>query len=245
MKRIVLVTFSVLIISTAFAQRAVDLGLWGGASSYFGDMTKVNTLSSLRPAYGMYLRYNFNPRYGVRVGFLTGNVRGDGEYEENGMVFEKRVNDYHVLGEFNFFKYIIGSDKHSITTYLLGGVGASSYKYNYDPAFLNSIGIITLPDLNVSTEENLLGLHSTVGFGFKFNIGERLGVGAEAQLRKYFNDKLDDLDDPRKSYDATNDLWRNYTDRWHNNDWLVHFGVHITYRFYFGKQDCPVYENLN
>ena len=258
MKQIVLVTVSVLIMSTTFAQQAADFGLWGGASSYFGDMTKVNTLSSLRPAYGVYLRYNFNPRYGVRVGYLTGSVGFVGEYEVPGveMNFEKRINDYHALGEFNFFKYIIGSKKHVITTYLLGGFGVSSYTYLHDPVFLRLIGVGYLTDplavnavnqlgLDENFEENLLALHATLGFGFKFNIGRRWGVGAEAQLRKFFNDKLDNLDDPRRTYNPTTQMWTNYTSTWHNNDWLVHFGVHVTYRFYFGRKDCPVYENLN
>ncbi len=243
MKQIVLVTFSVLLMSSAYAQRAVDVGLWGGASSYFGDMTKVNTLSSLSPAYGGYLRYNFNPRYGVRIGYLTGDVGATGYFEDPSFEigFNKRVNDYHVLGEFNFFKYIIGSNRHPITTYLLGGFGASSYEYFHDQSVLESLGIETLTG---DFKENLMALHATVGFGFKFNIGTRWGVGAEAQLRKYFNDKLDELDDPRKS-EISSGVWTTYTDTWHNNDWLVHFGVHVTYRFYLGKKDCPVYENLN
>ena len=254
MKRIVLVTFSMLLLVCASAQKSADVGIWGGAATYFGDMTKIDFQSSLRPAYGLYLRYNFNPRVSARAGYIRGDIFATGEYESRGMSFEKRLNDYHVLGEFNFFKYIMGNYKYPITTYLLGGLGASSYEYLYSPGNLQLLGIELDPNMpNTDTRENLMGLHSTLGFGFKFNIGKRWGVGAEVQLRKYFNDKLDNLDDPRKSVrnvvdpisGISTEVVTTYTDTWHNNDWTVNAGVHITYRFYLGKKDCPVYENLN
>ena len=260
MKRIVLVTLGVLLMSNIFAQQSADVGIWGGTGTYFGDMTKIDLQSSLKPAYGAYLRYNFNPRYGVRLGLITGQIGAEGEYEGRSMLFEKRVTDVDILGEFNFFRYIMGKKKNSITTYLLGGFGVSMFKYDYAPNFLRNevhlgylndpIVLNDFPELldEDSYDKDIMGLHATLGFGFKFNIGERWGVGAEAQLKKYFNDKLDELDDPRKSYSVDingNGMWTNYTDTWHNNDWTVYLGVHVTYKFYLGKNECPVYENLN
>ncbi|MGQ8335055.1 DUF6089 family protein [Sunxiuqinia sp. A32] len=266
MKQIVLIAFSLLVFSQTRAQESADIGIWAGVGSYFGDMTQIEMQRSLKPAIGGFVRYNFNPRASLRGGFLTGDIRGDGEFEGKAWLFQKAVTDLYLMGEFNFFKYTIGDPKNSITTYLLGGIGGSIYKYNYMPSmlyrrvgYLNEIpgSVVTLPNaadpvqnLFIPYEENLFAFNTNLGFGFKFNIGERMGVGFEGQLRKYYNDKLDNLDDPRKSYvrdevDPTMLNWTMYTEKWHNNDWTVYWGVHVTYKFYMKNKSCPVYESIN
>lgn len=244
-----------LVFGAVSAQKTADLGIWGGVGSYTGDMTQVDYKSSLAPAFGVFLRYNFNSRYSARATVMTGTTKAVGEFESHAWEFSKSVTDFSLMGEFNFFRYIIGSKRYTITTYLLGGLGVSLYPYNYDPvaltgvvAYLNSPQVDGLLD---PYSENVLALNVPLGFGFKFNIGERWGVGMEAQLRKYFDDRLDDLDDPRKFYtvDAADPAipgyWTEYTDQLHNNDWTFHLGVHLTYRFYRGNNECPVYENIN
>ena len=46
----------------ALAQPSVDIGIFGGAGTYFGDMTKIDLQKSINPAYGGFVRFNFNPR---------------------------------------------------------------------------------------------------------------------------------------------------------------------------------------
>ena len=57
----------------ALAQPSVDIGVFGGAGTYFGDMTKVDFQKSINPAYGGFVRYNFNPRYALRFNVINGN----------------------------------------------------------------------------------------------------------------------------------------------------------------------------
>ena len=80
------------------------------------------------------------------------------------------------------------------------------------------------------------------GFGFKFNLGERWGLGIEYQMRKMFLDKLDNLDDPIAFVDDEGKE-HYYTDKWHNNDWSGYLGMHVTYKLYIGKKACPTYES--
>lgn len=255
MKRFFVIIFSILIYSSVSAQNTADIGIWGGVGSYIGDMTHVDKASSLNPNAGLFVRYNFNSRISLRTSALLGPIGAEGFYEEQPWDFNKFVTDLSVMGEFNFFRYIIGSKRYSWTPYLMGGVGGSIYSYNFDPVELQRVGAYIDTERNPNGEKPMVfGLNVLVGFGFKFNIGERLGVGVEAILRKYFNDQIDDLDDPRKFYNndaainpdgTTTGAWQGYNDFLHNNDFTIHLGVHLTYRFYRGNRECPVYENIN
>ena len=261
MKRLFLITFSLLVFGSASAQQNADIGIWGGVGSYVGDMTQVDHSSSLKPAYGVFLRYNFNSRYSLRGTVMTGTSEAVGEFETATWGFSKSVTDLSLMGEFNFFRYIIGSKRYTLSTYILGGVGVSLYPYSYDPValqgvvgYLNNVPPSPVPvnysSVTVGYNENVYALNVPLGFGFKFNISERWGLGVETQIRKYFNDKLDDLDDPRKFYtfDSVNpndSYWTEYSDAIHNNDWTFHLGLHLTYRFFRGNRECPVYENIN
>ncbi len=126
--------------------------------------------------------------------------------------------------------------------------GAADYNYvpmhpivNYlsDPAFVEAQG------LNSSYSENVSSLHIPFGFGVKFNLGEKIGLGFELLFNRYFNDKLDDLDDPRRSEKVDingNKTWMTYNDKWHNNDYTMYLGLHLTYKINLSKMPCPVYE---
>ncbi|MGQ7869190.1 DUF6089 family protein [Sunxiuqinia sp. sy24] len=274
MKRFFIIVCIILIFSSVSAQETADIGIWGGVGSYFGDMTQIDQVSSLNPNVGAFFRYNFNSRLSLRTSLMVGTIGATGYYEADPWEFDKFMTDVSVMGEFNFFRYIIGSKRHSMTTYLMGGLGTSLYNYTYDwlqqrPTdvirlspmlyYLNNGHLSALPldiraELLINKEESVIGLNVPIGFGFKFNIGERMGVGVEAILRKYFNDKVDDLDDPRKyfvvtSYDdgglPESGTWQSYNTFLHNNDFTFHLGIHLTYRFYRGDQECPVYENIN
>jgi hypothetical protein len=76
-------------------------------------------------------------------------------------------------------------------------------------------------------------------------VGERLGVGAEFQMRKLLNDKFDNLDDPL-SFETGNDDGDNetikYTDILHNNDWPGYLGINVTYKIDLDRKACPAYD---
>lgn len=253
MKRLLLVALSIVLLQVAQAQqKTADIGLWGGLGTYSGDMTSVETKSSLGPAGGIFLRYNFNPRYAIRSTVMLENIKATGEFESapwpsDTTSLSKSVIDLSAMFEFNFFKYIIGSKKHSITTYLVGGLGVSFYPYNFDPVALYNAGAFVDPNEVAMSKSNVAALNMPFGFGFKFNIGKRWSVGMETLFRKYFDDRLDDLDDPRAfiDLDPTTGVSTGYTSSLHNNDWTYHLGVHVCYRFYQGGKKCPAYDNIN
>ncbi|HZL11941.1 MAG TPA: DUF6089 family protein [Prolixibacteraceae bacterium] len=234
MKHILVVFLFGFLTVEALGQPSVDVGIFGGVGTYFGDMTKVDFQKSVNPAYGGFFRYNFNPRYGLRFNVIYGTIGAEGEFESVQWTFDKNVLDISLQFEFNYLKYIVGDKETPWSSYIFGGVGMQSYNYEYrvdellnivDPTYIpNSSGSVISPTI-------------PFGLGVKFDLSKRFGLGIEGGLRKSFSDKLDDLDDPLSHEDPLNaGVQINYTDMYHNNDWTAYMGVHLVYKMYYGNK---------
>jgi len=228
MKRLLVIFLSGFLSVAALGQESVDIGIFGGGGTYFGDMTKINFQQSVNPAYGGFVRYNFNPRYALRFNVVTGSIGADGEFDSqilnantlgNSWNFNTNVLDISIQYEFNYLKYIVGDKETPWSTYLSGGVGIQMYQYNIR-GIEGSEVTPTIP----------------FGLGFKYNLSKRWGIGLEGGLRKSFSDKLDNLDDPL-SYINSEDVKIKYTDLWHNNDWTSYVGVHLVYKMIYGNRE--------
>jgi len=216
----------------AFAQPSVDIGIFGGAGTYLGDMTDVKFQKSVNPAYGGFARFNFNPRYGLRFNVINGTIGADGYFRssmnpntDGSWSFNKNVLDISLDFEWNYLKYIVGDKETRWSTFLYGGLGVETYKYNIG----NTNGSEITPTI-------------PFGLGFKFNLSKRWGIGLEGGLRKSFSDKLDNLDDPLSYTDnsVTPPVLIKYTDQYHNNDWTAYMGIHLVYKLIYGNQGWEV-----
>jgi hypothetical protein len=184
------------------------------------------------------MRFNFNPRYGLRFNVFNSNIGAVGEFDSQKWNadpnykywdFNKNVLDISLQFEFNFFKYIVGDKATPYSTYVFGGVGMQSYSYD-----LQYIGQSSGSEITPTIP---------FGLGFKFNLSKRIGLGIEAGMRKTFSDKLDNLDDPL-SYEITDNLSNvvsvtqvKYADQFHNNDWTSYLGVHLVYKLIYGNKE--------
>lgn len=217
-----------------FGQQSVDVGFFGGAGTYFGDMTKANFQKSVNPAYGGFVRYNFNPRYALRFNVINGNIGSEGEFESEYWKFNKNVVDISLQFEFNYFKYIVGDTETPYSSYIFGGIGMQTYNYE-----MNQSNLLAVVDPTFFANADLSGpvITPTIpfGIGFKVNLSERWGLGIEGGLRKSFADKLDDLDDPL-SYTNLSEVEVKYTDMYHNNDWTAYMGFHLVYKLLYGNK---------
>ncbi len=221
MRKIILWLSGLLLYVSGMSQQTADIGVWGGGAGTLGDL-KGNTLTRFSfPTAGGYFRYNFNPRVSGRfMGLYAGNVQGEGTIKGQPRSFgPKNIVDLSLQVEINYYRYTLGNKKASFTSYLTAGAGTMVYPY---PTADNPEVVIapTVP----------------FGMGFKFNAGKRVGLGVEYQMRKIFDDRLDDLDDPLETGG------NGYTDWLHNNDWAGYLGVHLTYKVYLGHRPCPAYE---
>lgn len=243
MKKIVLVFIAVFLTVSGFAQKTADIGIWGGTSTYWGDVKGVPPVQTFNPNFGAYFRYNFNNRIGLRFQFLTGKFAADGNVEDIPWVFEKSVQDISLMAEINYLKYVLGNKKTPFTPYILGGIGVMYFPYTFDPVALAAIN--PYYGAGVEQEESSVTASVPFGFGIKFSVGRRLGIGAEYVIRKIFNDKLDDVDDPLKFSTENNEgepVTIEYTDFLLNNDWPGYLGVHLTYKIYLSQKPCPAYD---
>lgn len=247
MKKILLVFAAVWITVSGNAQVTADIGIWGGSSTYIGDMDETNPIQPLNFNFGGYFRYNFNARMGFRAMFLTGTFFEEGVIEGVPTTFSKNVQDLSLQLEVNYLKYILGGKNTRFTSYVTAGVGVAYFPYEMDPAFIVSFN----PAHNKGSamvKESVVTPTFPFGIGFKYTIGQRLGLGIEYQMRKLFSDKLDNLDDPL-AYEIINADGSKeeitYTDMIHNNDWSGYLGLHLTYKIYIGKKACPAYESKN
>lgn len=247
MKKIILVFATVWMAVSGQAQVTADIGIWGGSSVYFGDMDETNPLQPLNPNFGAYFRYNFNSRVGLRAMFLTGSFADEGVIEGLPALFDKNVQDFSLQVEINYLKYILGSGKTPFTSYVTAGFGVAYFPYEMDPVFIAMFN----PNHNKGSaivKESVVTPTIPFGIGFKYTLGQRLGIGIEYQMRKLFSDKLDNLDDPLAYEKANADGTIEeilYTDMIHNNDWSGYLGIHLTYKIYIGKRACPAYESKN
>lgn len=232
------------------AQITADLGLWGGSATAWTDMDDNTAFQDFNPSFGAYFRYNFNARVGLRAMFLTGSIAKTGFVEGYDWTFDKGVQDLTVQAEINYLKYVLGARKMRWTPYVTMGLGVAFFRYHFNSAEIAAFnpqypGLFdNSGNLKTESEESVNTLTIPFGMGVKFTVGERLGLGVEYQMRKYMSDQLDDLDDPLSFEDDAGRIVT-YTSTYHNNDWVGYLGVHLTYKIYLGKRECPAYGSKN
>ncbi len=198
----------------------LELGVFGGVSYYNGDWNPALPYHQPEAAYGFLVRYAKTTRWAYRASFSTGTLASDNRFSRvNAAVpdaFSTKVSDLSVLVEFNFYDYFTGSQKDYATPYIFAGV--SYFGTNKDR--IQSIGFnrFSIP----------------FGFGFKYSINKRLGVGLEWRTHKTFSDDLEE-----NFTSLTND----YPDP-NTNDWFNFTVVSLTYKFDLEKrQSCNSFEN--
>ncbi len=242
MRKIIFCLAGLLLSVSGFSQATADFGIWGGAAGYIGDIEDNTLTQSSFPALGAFFRYNFHRRTSVRAMFLTGKVAAEGPFQNmpDPWSFEKSVQDLSFQVEVNYLSYQIGNKKHSFTSYVMAGAGVAYYNYEADPAMLYRFNPRQIKGEN-PIDESVIAPTFPFGMGFKFNVGKRLGLGVEYQMRKIFDDRLDNLDDPLAHYNSEGKAVT-YSDFIHNNDWTGYLGLYVTYNVFLGTKSCPAYD---
>jgi hypothetical protein len=256
MSKRVLVLIVVLLPVSGFTQETADIGIWGGASTYWGDMNEVDYIRSVSPLYGAFFRYNFNARYSVRMMYLTGNIRAAGRMENQTWEFgPKWIHTVALMAEINYLDYILGAKKTPISPYIMGGIGLTGYRYHFTKELADRLRNMNPLSMEVSMNsewndqkqvfdifesERFIRKPSLLfGMGVKTHIGPRFGIAVECILQKLTDDRLDDLNDPL-AYKKENKT-KTYTDFIHNNDYTAYAGITLTYKIYMGRVICPAY----
>jgi hypothetical protein len=201
-------------------QRIADYGVFGGVSSYMGDINPSRLLYSPLPAGGLFYRLNLNPRQALRLNLFFGGIRGnDLDFKNSfqqarGASFSGGVGEMALQFEFNFLPYSTQGKRWNYTPYFAGGAGL---------AFVSAGSLTYVPVIPFT-------------FGFKVNIYKNVGLEAEYGFRKTFYDNFDDL----KDLVAPSDFGLI-----HNNDWYTFTGIAVTWKIYNKLAGCPAYGEVN
>ncbi|MCF6169513.1 MAG: DUF6089 family protein [Bacteroidales bacterium] len=196
------------------AQKTLEVGLFGGGSYYLGEMNPAIPFVNSQLAYGVLARYNINNRTALKFSYSRGTIKGvdpqPARIVPQDYSFSSAVNDISFVGEFNWWDYFTGSKKSFFTPFIFGGV---AYYFS---------------DLNS-------GISIPFGFGLKYSISERLGLGFEWGMRKTFSDYLDGVN----ATEYQNGISTGDSDKTATWDWYNFTGVTLTYKFILqNKHKC-------
>lgn len=194
-----------------------EIGPLGGLSYYMGD-AHTTILQHNGPAYGGVFRYKFNPRWVIAAkaqysgfGFETSEMAAT-----NVTTSAKReIIETDVTAEFNFFHLERNTyHRHAkvYSPYLFLGIGAGVYDKG-------------------NTKRSGVAPYLPVGFGFKWNMTERLNLNIAWQHQLYLKDNLEGVSslDNTKGLNGSNFL---------NNDLTSSIALSLTINFGREKRIC-------
>lgn len=270
LKKYILPVFICFGLSLASGLKAQEMEVGGmaGGTYYLGELNPGRQFMMTRPAFGGLIRLNLDNRWSARFNFLTGRVAADDAIsqanETRNLRFRSSITEISIIGEFNFLEYFTGSKKNFFSPYLF--LGPAYFTFNpkapYDGSYIELRGLGTEGTVD---SYNLYGIAAVFGFGIKYSLSGKLGVGLEWGMRKTFTDYIDDvsenyyinfasitnpddigaaqyLSDPSVTKHDPGMQRGNPN----NNDWYSFAGISIAYRFRLGeKTTCRDFENSN
>ncbi len=201
------------------AQRRADFGIFGGTTSYLGDINPLIPFHSPSYVFGGIYRLNLTERYAIRGNLFYANLK-DSDPENlypqfNQGSFNTSLIDLAIQFEFNFFEYLPTEKKNAFTPYVSLGVGSGTI-------------------ISSTNAESLTFFMIPVGTGIKYNLNDRVSLGTEWSVRKTFTDNIDGFTTLTNNQEASSIA---------NNDWYSFLGIFITYKFFKFAEKCPAYLN--
>ena len=249
---IILFAFS----TTAFGQLA-ELGLFGGATNFMGDVGASGLSVPQGWVGGMNFRFQFNEHYGLRVSGNYGQIAAKDEMssweskKDRNLSFRSTIWEASIMMEINFFDYVTGSRKKTHSPYIFVGLGIFGFnpqaQYTdgewYDLQPLSTEGQAT--SLNAQGQYGLIGLSLPFGIGYRWSIGNSTSIALEMGFRPTSTDYLDDASknyvNPAELASIKGEVAAYFADRSLsqtdktgyarandlNNDWYVFTGIHL------------------
>lgn len=182
-----------------------ETGVWGGGANYFGDLNTKFNWTFIRPAGGLFYRYNISTRFAAKLIVSYGEI----EFKDSGtktprnlqrnLSFKSSIADVTGTFEFNFFKFDKSKKKFWFSPYLATGIGIFFFnpeaQYNGRWYYLQPLGTEGQNDYSYTglKKYKLWSLHIPIEGGFKFHIYKNLNFSLFASVHKTFTDYLDDV----------------------------------------------------
>jgi hypothetical protein len=190
-----------------------DFGATFGVAGYMGDIQPSINPTNIKPGGGIWFKYNVNPHWGFRAGYLTTSINASDAnatnqwQRERNLSFDTYIAELAVTAEFNFFKYITGHHKYNHTPFVFAGLARFRFnpttiidgnKVELQPFGTEGQGLDAFPG---SEQYSLIALSIPFGVGYRWNFYKFHSVTFEISGRYALTDYLDDVSKNYAGYD--------------------------------------------
>jgi len=185
---------------TSFSLRAQTWEVGGsvGAAGYMGDLNQNNPLKPSGLSLGIFVQRNFDGYLSAKLNYDFGhigaadNTSSSPQQRARNLSFTDNLNEFSVIGEFNFFKYIPEAGQNRFTPFIYAGLGVVGYNpqavyqgHTYDLRPLITEG--------ESKPYSSLAFSVPYGVGVKYNFLGKWNFIADIGYRNPTTDYLDDV----------------------------------------------------
>lgn len=205
-----------------------EIGFQTGLNLYSGDVNSISDLglygknfNNQNADFGLMLRYRFNKRLAVRLGYDYTKVKGNYLYRDAAETFTATLNNpLHLVdfwGEFNFFDLENNPYKR--------------FSKRFSPFIFAGVGMVFTPEYK-SEEPKSSPLTIPFGAGFKWKMADKLNFNIQYTSRWVIGDFLEgkpEFDNPIPKT-TSNPM---------NNDRLSGISIGFSYDFWTRDCDCP------
>lgn len=214
--------------SLLFGVKSTEMGLFLGASSYYGDLNRSKAFYSPFPAIGIIGRRTYNDYFSLKgMGTITQLTGEDSDFSSNSPYKDLRNHtmdnntlvDLIAQFEYNFYPISFSKEKDNLSPYVHAGVGAF-LAFNTSP---------------------ILQLSLPFGVGMKYKLSEKLEIRLEYIFHKTFTDDLDQAVFERNVEPLK---FRQLAEK-NNKDSFSIYGISLLYTVKRDKMQCPVFDKNN
>ncbi len=267
MKRLILIFLVFLLFSDLQAQKRArnfrqhEAGIFVGGSYYLGDLNPGRHFFLTQPSGGVFYRFTPNYRYAFRGGYNFGNLMGDDSQSEDpdqrkrNLNFKSRINDFHLLAEFNFLEYRISNDKYRATFFIFAGINVFNFRPQGNLGNAQWESLRELRTEGQTKKYRLWQVGIPFGVGIKLNVSKKIGIGLEWAPRKTFTDWIDDVSGkyPNPAVNPANGVkGQQYSNRTldggdvinaqrgnpRTKDWYVFVGITLNIKLTLSPEPC-------
>lgn len=199
------ICFTSLHVRAQYTRYRLEAGLNIGTLLYQGDLVEspFGSFKGARPMVNVWMGKAFTPYFGWRANLSVGSLSADeSRFEEpswkryRNFAFRTPVTELSGLLVFNPYGDNGKSSYHTLTPYVMAGVGASFLNIRRDWSRLDSNSTLKAAIQDGLTRDSLHALPSVlpvvpVGAGLRWRISPRIALNAEAMMRFSFSDYID------------------------------------------------------
>ena len=183
-----------------YAQRS-EIGAFGGASFYLGELNPNVPFALSRPAGGIVYRYNITPRWAVRANIsfaeVTASDAKTNKKDPRNLSLKSPITEISATVELNFLRIYTENGANHFAPYIFAGIGVFSFNPQAEldgkTYALQHLGTEGQGLAGQKKFYSLANVAIPFGLGFKYNVTKWLTLGIEWGMRYTFTDYLDDV----------------------------------------------------